>query len=69
MGDDPEIDATWKAFVETAKNNGVDIKKETFTLGRALSFDPKSKKFVGDKEADALLTRKYRQPFVVPEKV
>ena len=69
LGDDPEIDATWKAFVETAKNNGVDIKKETFTMGRALNFEPKTEKFVGDKEADALLSRNYRQPFVVPEKV
>ena len=38
-------------------------------MGRALNFEPKTEKFVGDKEADALLSRNYRQPFVVPEKV
>ncbi len=38
-------------------------------LGRQLEFDPVKEKFVGDKEADAMLTRKYRAPFVVPEKV
>jgi len=41
----------------------------SFRLGRTLAFDPKTEKFVNDKEADALLTRKYRPPFVVPEKV
>jgi predicted dehydrogenase len=40
-----------------------------YRLGRKLKFDPKSEKFVGDTEADALLTRHYRAPFVVPETV
>jgi hypothetical protein len=69
LGDDPEVDSTWKAFVNTAKNNGVDLKKTKFTMGRVLDFDPAGEKFIGDKEADALLTRSYREPFVVPEKV
>ena len=69
LGDDPEVDATWQAFVNTAKANGVETTKTTFTLGRALKFDPESEKFVGDEDADALLTRPYRKPFVVPEKV
>ena len=41
----------------------------TFRLGRQLEFDPQSEKFVDDPEADAMLTRNYREPFVVPEKV
>jgi hypothetical protein len=36
-------------------------------MGRKLEFDPKTEKFVNDKEADKLLTRDYREPFVVPE--
>lgn len=40
-----------------------------YKTGRALTFDPKTEKFVGDREANALLTRKYRAPFVVPETV
>ena len=35
-------------------------------LGRELRFDPMKKLFVGDAEANAMLTRKYRAPYVVP---
>ncbi len=38
-----------------------------FRTGRALTFDPKSEKFVNDSEANTMLGRKYRAPFVVPE--
>jgi predicted dehydrogenase len=40
-----------------------------YRAGRKLKFDGKSEKFVGDAEADKLLTRTYRAPFAVPEKV
>ena len=39
-----------------------------YRVGRALRFDGKAERFVGDDEADRLLTREYRAPFVVPEK-
>ena len=38
-------------------------------LGRELRFDPVKKVFVGDAEANAMLTRKYRAPYVVPVQV
>lgn len=41
----------------------------SYRLKRQLHFDPITEKFVGDAEADRLLTRNYRPPFVVPEKV
>jgi predicted dehydrogenase len=40
-----------------------------YRLDRVLTFDPKNEKFVNDKEADKMLTRKYRAPFIVPDKV
>ena len=40
-----------------------------YRLGRVLNFDPKSETYVGDEEANAMLTRNYRAPFVVPDKV
>jgi len=41
----------------------------SYRLGRSLEFDPVTMKFKNDDEANAMLTRKYRKPFVVPEKV
>jgi hypothetical protein len=37
--------------------------------GRMLQFDPQKERFIGDEEANRLLTRNYRAPYVVPEKV
>lgn len=41
----------------------------SYRLGRQLTFDPVKERFVGDEQANAMVTRKYRAPFVVPEKV
>jgi predicted dehydrogenase len=38
----------------------------SYRVGRALTLDPRSETFVGDKEADRLLTRDYRKGFEVP---
>jgi predicted dehydrogenase len=40
-----------------------------YRTGRKLVFDGKTERFVNDKEADAYLTREYRNPYVLPEKV
>lgn len=40
-----------------------------YRLGRTLKFDPKTETFPGDKDANAMLTRKYRAPYTVPAKV
>jgi len=41
----------------------------SYRLGRSLDFDPKTQKFINDNEANTMLTREYRKPFVVPDKV
>jgi hypothetical protein len=42
----------------------------SYRTGRKLVFDPATEKFPGDKEANAYLTRsKYREPYVLPERV
>ena len=38
-------------------------------LGREVRFDEATMRFKNDQEADTLLTRNYRAPYVVPEKV
>ena len=41
----------------------------SYRLGRSLNFDPETERFVNDEEANVMLKRKYREPFVVPDKV
>jgi hypothetical protein len=36
---------------------------------RTLEFDPATERFVGDAEANEMLTRKYRSPYIVPERI
>jgi predicted dehydrogenase len=40
-----------------------------YRTNRKLKFKPKAETFVNDVDADKYLTRKYREPFVVPDKV
>lgn len=57
--------------VETAHTSSAlaHLGNIAYRLKRQLKFDPKTEKFVGDAEADAMLTREYRAPFVVPSEV
>lgn len=41
----------------------------SYRLGRQLEFDPKTERFPHDEQANAMLKRNYRAPYVVPEKV
>jgi predicted dehydrogenase len=47
----------------------VHIANISYRLGRSLEFDPASETFLRDDEANKMLAREYRKPFVVPEKV
>jgi predicted dehydrogenase len=38
----------------------------SYRLGRSLEFDPVRMRFINDPEADTLLTRQYRKPFILP---
>ncbi|GAC1466495.1 MAG: Gfo/Idh/MocA family oxidoreductase [Isosphaeraceae bacterium] len=40
-----------------------------YRLGRKLHINPSSESFVNDADADAMLTREYRAPFIVPSKI
>jgi predicted dehydrogenase len=54
---------------EHLKDNGVNLEETTYRVGRKLTIDPATETIVGDPEANALLTRNYRAPFTVPEKI
>jgi len=49
--------------------NKVDLKKTRLAIGPVLRMDPAKEKFIDNPGADALLTREYRKPFVVPDRV
>ena len=57
---------TLTRMAEHLKANGVALSTTPCTVGRALTLDPKSERFVNDQEADALLTREYRKGFAMP---
>ena len=47
----------------------VHLANTSYRLGRSLEFDPNAQRYVNDNQANRMLTRNYRKPFVVPEKV
>jgi predicted dehydrogenase len=51
------------------KANDVDLDLTQAALGVALVMDPKSERFIGHDKANEMLTREYRKPYVVPDKV
>lgn len=46
-----------------------DLANIPFRTQRKLTFDPEHERFVNDEEANRYLTRTYRAPYVVPDKV
>ena len=54
---------------EHLRTNGVDLGTTSSVLGPWLTFDPQREQFVGEfaEQADPLLRREYREPFVVPK--
>lgn len=66
---DKEAADTFGRMKDHLKDNGVNLDETKYSLGRRLKIDPKAETFVGDTQADKLLTREYRKPFVVPATV
>jgi predicted dehydrogenase len=68
--DAPQVTESWEMIQKNlAGALDLDLGKYTYQLGPKLAFDAAKEKFVDNAEADKLLTRDYRKPFVVPEKV
>ncbi|OPZ11300.1 MAG: hypothetical protein BWZ10_02226 [candidate division BRC1 bacterium ADurb.BinA364] len=68
--DEPEARETFDRFLAHLDANGVDLKATPATLGPWLKMDPATERFTGGPEqANALLRREYRPPFVAPEQV
>lgn len=61
-------ETTGRMFEHLAAN-GVDVSGTPVTLGVPLRMRPSSERFRGNDAANEMLTRPYRKPYVVPEKV
>jgi predicted dehydrogenase len=69
FGNDKEAYETLARMEQHLRDNQVPLDKTCYRVGRRLTVDPRTETFVNDSQANALLTRKPRPPFVVPEKV
>lgn len=63
------VTATMERFLSHLTDNKVNVAGDVVRTGNFLPFDAKSEKFVGNDEANAMLTRDYRAPFIVPQDV
>ncbi len=58
---------SFKRMGEHLKANGVDLNTPAITIGPWLDMDPATERFKDNEAANALLTRPYREGYVVPE--
>jgi predicted dehydrogenase len=69
LGDDKIVLETFSNLQENLTGVGVKLENESYQLGRVLKFDPKAEQFIDCDEANRMLTRQYRPPFVVPDQI
>jgi predicted dehydrogenase len=69
FGDNEEAADTFDRFKDHMVSNDVQPDQTQITVGKTLTVDPKTERFVDDAAANAMLGREYRKPFVVPDKV
>lgn len=69
FGDDKDAYETLARMEEHLKDNGLKLDGLNYRLGKKLTFDASTESFVGDSEANQFLTRHYRAPFVVPDRM
>ena len=66
-----DIQEVFERYKSHLKANEVDPAKDLTSLGPWLTLDPKSERFTGDwsQEANLLVKRDYREPYVIREKI
>lgn len=66
LGDNAECQETFDRFVQHLNDNKVNLEETPLSFGLKLAINPQTESFVNNSQADAMLTREYRAPFVVP---
>ena len=70
LSDNKEASETFARMEDyLAKENGLKLEDWKYHLGRKLIVDASTERVTNESMANQLLTREYRKPFAVPEKV
>ena len=69
FGDRIDAAEAFGRFEQHLADNSLKLREMTYRLGPRLEFDPGRERFASNEKANGMLTRDYRAPFVVPEKV
>ena len=66
-----ELSGAFERYREHLRANDVDLATSESTMGPWVTLDPKQERFVGEfaDQANQLLRKEYRKPFVVPQLV
>lgn len=69
FGDDKEAVETFERMTQHLTDNGVNLTETNYRVGATLKIDGKKEQFIGNKQANDMLTREYRKGFEVPAKL
>ncbi len=69
LGENKQIVDSFQTIRANCEAVGMDLAESTYQMGRVLEIDAAAERFIGDDEANAMLTRDYRAPFIVPTEV
>jgi predicted dehydrogenase len=69
FGDDRDAGDAYTRMLEHLRSHNVPMDGQNYRVGRRLEIDARTERFTNNDAANRLLTRNYREPFVVPERV
>ena len=69
LGDNKVVVDAFQTIKDNLGAVNVDLTETDFKVGPVLEFDAENERFIDNDAANALLSREYREPFVVPEVV
>lgn len=65
--DDPRWTDSYRRMKDHLAANGIDVNSQQLSLGPWLTMNPQTERFLDNEQANALLTRNYRNRYVVPD--
>ena len=69
LGESIDLHDAFGRFEQHLADSAVRLRETTYQLGPRLAFQPQDESFADNARANQLLTRAYREPFVVPSRI